>query len=38
VSLALSLSAYEQWLADEESSLPDLLTNAFAALSRLLAA
>jgi TetR/AcrR family transcriptional regulator, regulator of mycofactocin system len=38
VSLALSLSAYEQWLADEESSVPDLLTAAFETLRGLLKA
>lgn len=29
VSLALSLAAYEQWLADESTSLPQLLDAAF---------
>lgn len=33
VSLALSLSAYEQWLDHEDSSLPDLLTATFDALA-----
>lgn len=35
VSLALSLSAYEQWLRDEESALADCLAATFAALSEL---
>lgn len=38
VSLALSLSAYERWLADEESSLPDVLSAAFDALAEFVAA
>ena len=29
VSLALSLSAYEQWLGDDQASLPDLLVDGF---------
>lgn len=32
VALALSLSAYQQWLEDEQTSLPDLLDETFAAL------
>jgi TetR/AcrR family transcriptional regulator, regulator of mycofactocin system len=36
VSLALSLSAYEQWLRDEEASLPELLTASIDSLSSLL--
>jgi hypothetical protein len=38
VTLALSLSAYEQWLTDDDSSLPDLLAAAFDALASLLTA
>lgn len=36
ISLALSLSAYEQWLRDEEASLSHLLAAAFEAMSHLL--
>ncbi len=36
VGLALSLSAYEKWLDDEDASFPDLLTAGFQALSHLL--
>jgi mycofactocin system transcriptional regulator len=32
VALALALSAYEQWLEDEQTSLPSLLDETFAAL------
>jgi mycofactocin system transcriptional regulator len=32
VALALALSAYEQWLEDEQASLPELLDETFAAL------
>lgn len=37
VSLALSLAAYEQWLADENTSLPHLLNAAFDTLGSILA-
>jgi hypothetical protein len=33
VSLALSLSAYERWLDDEDASTSDLLNASFEALS-----
>lgn len=36
VSLALALSAYEQWLEDEDSSLPRLLDSALSGLRRYL--
>jgi mycofactocin system transcriptional regulator len=38
VSLALSLSAYEQWLDHEDASLPELLTATFDALASFVAA